>query len=40
LEVLQDDELRSRLSAQALEARHQYYWDVLVHQFAEIYKSS
>lgn len=40
LEVLQDDELLSRLSAQALQARTSYYWDVLVHQFAQIYTSS
>jgi glycosyltransferase involved in cell wall biosynthesis len=37
--ILGDDELRVRLSAQALEVCRQYYWDVLVHRFAKVYEA-
>lgn len=32
------DEIRSRLSAEAMEVRDRYYWDVLVHKFATVYQ--
>jgi glycosyltransferase involved in cell wall biosynthesis len=35
--VLQDRDLRARLSLEALERREQYYWDVLVRDFVRIY---
>ena len=37
VEVL-EDEVHSRLSAEAMEVRHQCYWDVLVHKFAMVYE--
>lgn len=36
--VLSDPTLRSRLSAEALIIREQYYWDRLVHKFLKVYE--
>lgn len=38
--IIQDDSLRARLSAEAREARENYYWDRLVHNFVKIYETA
>ena len=40
LSILKDETLHARLSAEALAAREQYYWDKLVYDFVQVMKQS